>query len=129
MSEPGPDKRYAEFLQQGEFHIQFCEDCQKHVFYPRLLCSHCGSINLSWVPATGQGTVYSTSVARQKSGDYNISLVDLAEGPRMMTRVEGIEPDQVRIGMKVEAFVACLDGEDQPLVLFKPLMTASGDKA
>ncbi len=54
------------------------------------------------------GTVYATTCTRRpadKGGDYNVALIDLAEGPRMMSRVEGIAPDKVQIGMKVKARV------------------------
>ncbi len=121
----GPDQCYANFLQQGEFHIQRCDDCHQHVFYPRCLCPHCGSESLIWTRPSGLATVYSTSVARQQQGDYNIALVDLQEGPRMMTRVVGIDPQQVTIGMQVQAFVDTLEGDCQPLVLFRPLDDSS----
>jgi uncharacterized OB-fold protein len=41
----------------------------------------------------------------QAGGDYNVALVDLAEGPRLMSRIDGVAPDQVRIGMRVQARV------------------------
>ncbi len=116
---PGPDLEFQTFLANGEFKIQQCGDCQAYVFYPRLLCTHCGSRNLSWQLASGKGEVYSTSVPRAgKEGDYNIALIDLAEGPRMMSRVEGINPEEVTIGMKVSAFIGDIEGNT--VVLFKP---------
>jgi hypothetical protein len=51
-----------------------------------------------------------------KGGDVNIALVDLAEGPRMMSRVEGVAPDQVKIGTAVKARIAELNGE--PAIVF-----------
>jgi uncharacterized OB-fold protein len=64
--------------------------------------------------------VYSTTVIRQKppTPNYNLALIDLAEGPRMMSRVEGVAPEQVRIGMAVWAKVV-REGE-QPLLVFEP---------
>jgi len=106
FSGPGPDAVFAAFLADGRFMLQQCDDCKKHVFYPRVLCPHCGSPKLAWQPASGQGTVYSTTVVRRKSeqgGDYNVALVDLHEGPRMMSRVDGISPHEVAIGMAVRA--------------------------
>lgn len=117
--EQGPDKAFAGFIDAGEFKIQHCADCQRHIFYPRLICNHCGSQKLDWVTASGKGTVYSTSVPRGgPEGDYNISLIDLAEGPRMLSRVVDIAPENVKIGMAVSAFIGELDG--QKLVLFRP---------
>lgn len=108
FSGPGPDAVFAAFLADGRFMLQQCNDCKKHVFYPRVLCPHCGSPKLAWQPASGQGTVYSTTVVRRKpeqGGDYNVALVDLHEGPRMMSRVDGISPHEVAIGMAVRATI------------------------
>lgn len=95
------------------------------MFYPRQLCPHCASCALSFVEPKGTGTVYSSTVVRRKpesGGDYDVSLVDLDEGIRMMSRVEGVAPGAVRIGMRVKARVA-LDGK-QPMVVFDPCQEA-----
>ena len=118
MSPPsGPEKRYLDALAGGRFEIQKCAACAKHVFYPRVVCPHCGAGELGWVAPSGRGTVYSTTVVRRKpadGGDYNVCLVDLAEGVRMMSRVVGLPPGAVKIGMAVKARLA--DG----LVEFTP---------
>lgn len=104
----GPEKIYRDKLAQGSFEIQRCSGCAKHVFYPRVLCPHCGSDRLEWATPSGRGTVYSTTVVRRKAadvGDYNVALVDLEEGPRMMSRVVTVVPDAVLIGMTVKARV------------------------
>ena len=107
MSPPsGPEKQYLDQLAAGRFEIQRCAACGKHVFYPRVLCPHCGSDRLDWVAPSGRGMVYSITIVRRKpadGGDYNIVLVDLEEGVRLLSRVAGIAPDQVRIGMAVRA--------------------------
>ncbi len=122
--ENGPDKVFADSLKNGEFKLQKCNDCRQHIFYPRLICSHCGSQNIEWILASGLGVVYSTSVPRgMAEGDYNISLIDLHEGPRMMSRVVGIAPEQVFIGMQVQAFIGEID--NTPVVLFKPVEIAA----
>lgn len=116
---PGPLQTFEDNLARGEFRIQQCKDCGAHVFYPRYLCHHCGSSALKWVDVTGRGTVYATSVVRrkpEKGGDYNIALIDLEEGPRMMSRVIDVDPDEVTIGMAVSAHVGLID--DQPAVVF-----------
>jgi uncharacterized OB-fold protein len=119
---PGPDAVFAAALAEGRFILQQCYDCRQHVFYPRVLCPHCGSPSLTWQPASGQGTVYSTTVVRRKpeqGGDYNVALIDLREGPRMMSRVDGISPHEVAIGMAVRAKII-----DEPkkgkLLVFTP---------
>ncbi|MDP6174645.1 MAG: OB-fold domain-containing protein, partial [Rhodospirillales bacterium] len=90
------------------------------IFYPRALCPECGSPNLSATEASGQGSVYSTSVVRQspKAGeDYNISVIELAEGPRLMSRVVEMDAGEVSIGMAVQAFVGEIG--ETPEILFR----------
>lgn len=119
ISNPGPMLEFETYLASGVFKIQQCKECGHHIFYPRQLCHHCGSGNLKWVDCSGRGTVYSTSVVRRKpdrGGDYNLSLIDLEEGPRMLSRVMDVAPDEVTIGMEVSAHVGMLD--DKPAVVF-----------
>jgi hypothetical protein len=69
---------------------------------------------LEWVEASGFGTVYSITVNRTREGSYNIALIELDEGPRLMSRVEGVET--VPIGTRVKARITEIDGE--PAVVF-----------
>ena len=73
------------------------------------------------MPACGLGTVYAVTVMRQRdpADNYNVALIDLDEGVRMMSRVEGVAAESVRIGWRVKARIAQVS--DQPLVLFYPL--------
>jgi uncharacterized OB-fold protein len=79
-----------------------------------------GLEDLEWVEASGEGTVYSTTVVRNRppTADYNVALIELTEGPRMMSRVVGLDPAAVAIGLKVRAHIAELDGA--PAVVFAP---------
>jgi uncharacterized OB-fold protein len=116
----GADLHYLSALARGDFLIQRCDACARAVFYPRMICPHCGSDELDWFTPSGVGAVYSTTVIRRKpeaGGDYNVALIDLAEGVRMMSRVVGIAPDAVRIGMKVQARVRIQEGKG--LVVFE----------
>jgi len=106
---PGPDKIYHDALARGEFTLQRCTACGAHVFYPRHLCPECGSARLEWKKASGRGTVYSTTVVRQRpeaGGNKNLCVVELAEGPRLLSRIEGMPAEEVRIGMAVTAEIA-----------------------
>jgi uncharacterized OB-fold protein len=115
-----PEKSFFEHLAAGRFMLQRSRSTGGYVFHPRVAEPGTGATDLEWVPASGRGTVYSTTVIRQKppTPNYNLALIDLAEGPRMMARVEGIAPEDVKIGMPVQAKVI-RDGE-QPLVVFEP---------
>ena len=116
----GPEQRFREGLEAGEYRLQFCDDCAKNIYYPRAVCNHCGSPNSSWRIASGKGVIYSTSVERTKperGGDMNIALIDLEEGGRLMSRVVDMDPADVTIGMEVEAFIGEIDGTK--LILFR----------
>jgi uncharacterized OB-fold protein len=117
----GPDQTYADFLAEGRLCIQRCAGCTRHVFFPRVLCPHCGHGELDWVEVSGNGTVYATTVIRQRPEQglpYNLCLVDLEEGVRLTSRVEGPAPEDVAIGMAVKARVTQKDGAR--LVVFDP---------
>lgn len=103
-----PEQDYLRFLSEGRFMIQRSRSSGRHVFYPRVAEPGSGATDLEWVEASGHGTVYATTVMRQRAPtpSYNVALIDLAEGPRMMSRVEGIAPEAVKIGMAVKARVA-----------------------
>lgn len=119
---PGVEAQYRQALDQGRFLIQRCAGCDRAVFYPRMICPHCGADKLDWITPDGRGTVYSTTVVRRKpeaGGDYNVALIDLQEGVRLMSRVEGIAASDVQIGMAVRARVAQQDGHG--LVVFDPI--------
>jgi uncharacterized OB-fold protein len=94
--------------------IQRSRSTGRYVFYPRVAAPGSGETDLEWVPASGDGTVYSITVNRTREGSYNIALVDLAEGPRLMSRIEGVVT--APIGARVTARIAVLEGE--PAVVF-----------
>jgi len=116
-----PEKEFLEHLQAGRFMLQHSGSTSRHVHYPRIAAPGSGATDLVWVEASGLGTVYSTTTIRQKppTPDYNLALIDLAEGPRMMARVDGIAPEAVKIGMEVKARI--VRENDQPLVVFEPV--------
>lgn len=97
---------YWEGCKAGELKLQRCTACGEHQFYPRTLCSHCGADTLEWISASGAGTVASFTVVRRGISDaypapYIVALVDLAEGPRMMSNIVDVEPEQVFVGAPV----------------------------
>jgi len=121
----GPEQHYHQLLAKGIFALQHCTACAQAIFYPRMVCPHCGGTDLVWRKAQGQGTVYSTTVVRRrpdKGGDSNVVLVDLEEGVRLMSRVEDIAPEKVAIGMRVQSQVRDVAGT--PILVFTPIKEA-----
>ncbi len=99
---------YWEGLVRHELWFQRCRDCGTSRFPPRAVCPACLSSATEWVRASGRGTVYSFTVTYQnqapgfrESLPYVLAVVELAEGPRLMTNVVGCAPDAVRVGMPV----------------------------
>lgn len=114
--------RHQAALAQGQFLIQQCHDCAQHIYFPREICPHCGSSAVNFVQPSGQGTVYAVTTVRRKpaeGGDYNVSLIDLDEGVRLMSRVDNLPPDDVKIGLRVSARVQVKEG--QGMVVFDAL--------
>ena len=115
----GLQSRHQALLDQGQFTIQHCLGCNKFVYFPRSVCPHCGHGELALVPPKGAGQVFAVTTIRRKpdaGGNYNLSLIELDEGVRLMSRVEGVAPEQVKVGQRVQARVAQSDGRG--LVVF-----------
>lgn len=94
---------YQDHLDRGELAYQWSPQAGKAVFYPRVICPFTGSDRLEWRVSAGLGTVYATTVTHPRDGaPYNVALIDCDEGFRLMSRVEDIAPDQVKIGMRVK---------------------------
>ncbi len=117
-----PLNTYIEHLEKGELAYQYSPAAGKPVFYPRVLCPYTGSADLEWRVSKGLGTVYSTTVVHpQKGHAYNVALIDCDEGFRLMSRVEDIDPMQVRIGQRVRLRVHRPGGEEPPMPTFVPV--------
>ena len=112
---------YLEHLEKGELAYQFSPDANAAVFYPRVICPFTGSDNLQWRISKGVGTVHATTVVFPQKGDpYNVALIDVDEGFRMMSRVEDIPPLDVSIGMRVKFRVHPAEGDEPPYPVFTP---------
>ncbi|AYC34069.1 nucleic acid-binding protein [Pseudomonas cavernae] len=105
---PGPEAQYQNFLQQGRFMLQRSQSTGRYVFYPRVLIPGTGETDLEWVDAKGSGTIYAITVNRARTGSHNVALIDLDEGVRMMSRIEGVET--APIGSRVKARIIEVDG-------------------
>lgn len=96
---------------QNVLMIQTCRKCGNKQWYPRPSCVNCGSTELGWVKASGNGTVYSFTVIRrvvanspdfQKDIPFIVAEIDLEEGVRIYARVDGIAPENIKPGLKVK---------------------------
>lgn len=116
----GPMQQFRRFLAEGRFMLQRSRRTGQCFFYPRVCEPGAGESDLEWIEVSGEGRVHATTVMRPKPPQtpYNVALIDLAEGPRMMSRVEGVAPEAVAIGMEVTASIA-REG-DEPIVVFRP---------
>jgi len=94
---------------QGKFLLQYCERCRQYQFYPRMYCMQCGAETLTWVESCGRGVIYSYTIIRQiKSAEfgndtpYNVAIVQLEEGPRLMSNIVDIDPAHLRVDLPVK---------------------------
>ena len=108
---PSPEGLAAEFYQhlaRGELRLQRCA-CGVWRHPPRVLCGRCGSERSEWTAVSGRGAVYTWTVTHQPlfpsfadDVPYAVVVVELDEGPRIVTAVRGMEPSALRIGLPVE---------------------------
>lgn len=96
---------YWEGARQGKLLLQRCRDCGTLRFFPRYLCTACGSERTEWAEASGRGAVHSFTIVHraafpefQARTPYVVALIDLEEGPRMMTNIVGGDALDVAIG-------------------------------
>jgi uncharacterized OB-fold protein len=112
---------YLQHLERGELAYQFSPGANVAVFYPRAICPFTGNDDLQWRVSKGLGTVHATTVVTPQKGDpYNVALIDVDEGFRMMSRVEDIAPLDVCIGMRVKFRLHAADGDEPPYPVFTP---------
>lgn len=102
--------------------LPWCTHCRTPFWHPRAACPSCLSTDIEWREASGVGTVYAVSVMHQAAlpqladrVPYAVALVDLAEGPRMMSNVIGCPAGDVHVGMPVSiTWEALPDGRHFP---------------
>lgn len=111
LPEPTPETApYWDGCKQHELRIQFCTECSNYFFYPRLFCPTCLSDAVEWRTVSGKGTLLTYVLsARPAPGfenelPYAIAIVQLDEGPHLMTNIVNTEitPQNLPAGMPVE---------------------------
>lgn len=117
---PTPETRpYWDAAKEHKLRIQHCADCGQHYFYPRPLCPHCLSRNVSWVECSGRGRLHTFVINHRPPRNFPtpppfvIGIVELAEGARILSNIVDIEPDPavVRCDMPVEVVFEDLTDE------------------
>jgi uncharacterized protein len=121
---------YWDAARHGRLLIAGCGACGKVHHYPRPFCPHCWSDDVQPVQASGAGTLYTYSTVYANDLPpfhdrlpYVAAIVELAEGPRVMTTIEGVQPDGLRVGMAVTASFRPVDADDPEspyLTVFTP---------
>jgi len=118
--EESPLAAWRRHLAQGKLAYQVSPDGEP-VFFPRVMAPRTGATGLQWRISEGLGTVYSTTVVyRRDEAPLNVALIEMDEGFRLMSRVEGMDAEAVRIGLRVRVTVRDADG-DAPYPVFEAL--------
>ena len=139
---PEPDaftRTYWSAAAEGRLLIRRClaTDCGAAHHYPREFCPRCWSSEVVWEQAAGHATLYTWSVVhandlRPFAGrvPYVAAVVDLAEGPRMMTEVVGCAHDALRVGMDLRVcFRPAAAGGEIAIPVFRPARAATASFA
>jgi uncharacterized OB-fold protein len=107
-------------LGEGQFLLKWCLSCGRPHYYPRTYCPFCWG-ETEWRPASGDGVVFATTTVRRvglrpfnERVPYNLSVVELAEGPRLLTNVVGSPPEAVTIDAAVTFSPTLDDGQWMP---------------
>jgi len=101
--------RFWNALEEGRLESTRCRACTHLGFPPRRICIACGAQDPEWVELSGAGVLYSSTVIHAgpslywAGGPYTVGIIDLAEGPRLVTRVLGSLPPP--IGSRVQIVV------------------------
>jgi uncharacterized protein len=110
---PTPETQpYWDGAREGRLMLPWCEDCGKPHFHPRAICPHCGGATLAWREASGRGRLH-TYVINHKPGKgfedrvpYVIAVVELEEGPRLLTNIEIADPTSERLPIDMPLLVS-----------------------
>lgn len=127
---PIPDltsKLYWESLSNKNLKLQKCSECGKLRFPPLPSCPYCGSQRGEWVNVSGNAKIYSWIVVHapinpslKEDVPYVVGLVELEEGPRMVGRILGCSPEDIRKDMPVRFHYHVVDNE-LTLLAFEPV--------
>ncbi|WP_375001522.1 Zn-ribbon domain-containing OB-fold protein [Aeromicrobium sp. CTD01-1L150] len=108
----------------GELRITSCRTCDRPFFYPRSSCPRCGSQDITWITCSGRATLYSYVISARPAPGFEpptvIAVVELEEGPRMMTNIVGVEPEPENLPLDLALRVTFEQRGDVAVPLFAP---------
>jgi uncharacterized protein len=126
---PSPDEETQPFwdgCREGRFLLRHCNACNHDHYYPRPFCPLCWSDDVTWKEASGRGTLYTYSVVHvndlppfNERVPYVAAIVELDEGPRVMTNVEGVPFEALQCGMAVTVEFKAIS-DDISIPVFRP---------
>ena len=125
---PAPESLpYWQAAKEHRLALPHCEDCDQFWFPPSRTCTHCLSTNVSFQNVSGRGKVFSFVTfhrvyrpAFAEDVPYVVALVELEEGPRVLTNILGVTHEDVRCEMPVEVVFDDYD-EDIAIPKFRPV--------
>ena len=124
---PTPEtKHFWDGTVVGELRLQRCGECGSTYFPPQPFCPHCSSDNVDVVRSSGRGFLYSYVISHLAApgfeAPYVIGVVELEEGPRLLTNIVDVpaEPDQLPLDLPVEVVYREIGSITLPL--FRPLI-------
>lgn len=128
---PKPTPETQEFwdgASRGKLRIQRCNDCEKAYFYPRNCCPVCGGENVEWFTASGRATLHSYGIAMRSlygyEAPFSIAIVELEEGPRMLSNIVGVEQTAENLILDMPLMVQFEDRGSHTIPVFTPAETA-----
>ncbi len=124
---PAPESvKYWEAAKEHRLEIPRCNACGKFWFPPSQSCPHCLAADFTWTPVSGRGKVFSFVTfhrvyhpAFAKEVPYVVALVELEEGPRLLTNIVGVKPESVTCEMPVKVVFDDV-AEDVSVPKFEP---------
>ncbi|NYI91406.1 hypothetical protein HNR02_004729 [Amycolatopsis endophytica] len=126
---PTPETQpFFDAAARGELRIQRCLDCGRPFFHPRPCCPFCASADLEWFTTSGRATLYSYTITHRPApgfeAPYAIAVVQLAEGPRMMTNIVGVENTPGNLVLDMDLRVTFEQRGDVTIPQFTPVEVA-----
>ena len=126
---PEADEESREFYEGARRHqlmLMRCKACGAWRLPSRPRCQDCWATETDWVPASGNGKLYSFGIMHQKlhpqfaeRTPYQFAIVELDEGPRLVTNVVGIPDEDVRVDMPVTVVFDDV-ADDTTIIRFTP---------